>query len=121
MTKRYSIEIVDDLMTLLDGDNNGCDAYVLRTYEAAKQQLERWREDYGVDDREAIRLLGRFFEVEVTGKEIAQKMERIASLILKIPTLECRGSDELDYHRLHVGQIELALRTAYEVGRGATH
>ena len=42
MAKRYSIEIVDDLMTLLDGENNGCDAYVLRTYEAAKQQLERW-------------------------------------------------------------------------------
>lgn len=119
--KKYRVELVDDLMQLLDGENNGCDAYVLRTYEAAKQQLERWRDDHVFDEKEALRLINEFFEVEFVGNAIAQKMEIVAKRILEIPTLECRGKEELDYHRLHVSQIELALRTAYEVGRGANH
>jgi hypothetical protein len=44
-------------------------------------------------------------------------MAKIAKLILNIPTLECRNMDALDFHELHVAEIELALRLAYEVVR----
>ena len=118
MQNQFTIEIVDNLMTLLDGENNGRDAYILRSYEAAKKQLEEWRKTHVFDEQEALRLLGKFFETELVGEEIAKKMEQIAKQVLNIPTLECRGSDSLDFHELYVEQIALALRTAYEVGRG---
>ena len=118
MTKHFRVELINDLMTLLDGENNGRDAYVLRSYEAAKRKLTEWRKDHTFDEQEAFRLLGQFFDAELVGNEIAAKMETIAKQVLNIPTLECRGSDSLDFHELYVEQIALALRTAYEVGRG---
>lgn len=117
----HRIEIIDGLMTLLNAEGNGCDAYVLRSYDVAKQKLAQWRQLYDVDDQEAFRQLGEFFEAAVVNKEIAEKMERIAKTVLNIPTLECRGSEELDVHHVHVQAIELALRVAYEVGRGAVN
>lgn len=117
----YTIRLVDGLMALLDAEGNGCDAYVLRSYDMAKQKLARWRQLYDVDDQEAFRQLGEFFEAAVVNKEIAEKMERIAKTVLNIPTLECRGSEEQDVHHVHVSVIELALRVAYEVGRGAVN
>ena len=119
MKPSHTIRVCDDLMTLLDADGNGCDAYVLRSYDMAKQKLARWRQLYDIDDQQALHLLGEFFEAAIVGNEIAEKMERIAKLLLNIPTLECRGSEELDFYKLHVAQIELALRVAYEVGRGS--
>ena len=118
MQRNFHIELVDNMMTLLDGDNNGCDAYVLRSYDAAKKQLDEWRKTHTFDEQEALRLLGQFFEAELIGEKIAKKMEQIAKQMLNIPTLECRGSDSLDFYELYVEQIALALRTAYEVGRG---
>ena len=121
MKPTRTIRVIDGLMTLLDAEGNGCDAYVLRSYDMAKQKLVRWRQLYDVDDQEAFRLLGEFFDAAIVNKEIAEKMERIAKTVLNIPTLECRGSDDLDFHEFYVGQIELALRVAYEVGRGSIH
>ena len=31
MTKHFRVELINDLMTLLDGENNGRDAYVLHS------------------------------------------------------------------------------------------
>jgi uncharacterized protein YutD len=121
MAKVYRIEIMNDLMMLLDDENNGCDAYVLRSYKAAKRKLARWREMHDFDENEALRLLGDFFQDANADTELAEKMAKIAKLILNIPTLECRNMDSLDFHELHVAEIELALRLAYEVGRGSVH
>jgi hypothetical protein len=52
--------------------------------------------------------------------QIDSKLEQIAKNVLRIPTLNRRGSDALDFHTLSVGQIKLALRAAYEAGRAAT-
>lgn len=119
MTEPFRIEIIDDLLTLLDPEGNGCDAYVLRCYKTAKRRLERWRKDHPFDEKEALRKLGDFFEEAIVDVTVNNKMEKIAKLILDIPTLEPRNLDSLDFHDLHVARIELALRVAYEVGRGA--
>ena len=46
-------------------------------------------------------------------------LETIASEELGIVTLDSRGGDSLDLHRLHVSQIRDALQRAYEAGRRA--
>lgn len=43
-------------------------------------------------------------------------IRRIAIEVLKIPTLDRRKSDSLDYHSLPVWLIEKALTEAYEAG-----
>jgi hypothetical protein len=50
---------------------------------------------------------------------IDSKLEKIAKDVLKLPTLARRGSDQLDFYELSVGQVKLALRAAYEAGRAA--
>lgn len=44
-------------------------------------------------------------------------LAEIAKRLLRVPTLASRGVDALDFHELSVGQIQLALRAAYEAGR----
>ena len=46
-------------------------------------------------------------------------LETIASEELGIVTLDPRGGDSLDLHRLHISQIRDALQRAYEAGRRA--
>lgn len=48
---------------------------------------------------------------------IDARLEQIAKQVLQVPTLASRGVDALDFHELSVGQIQLALRAAYEAGR----
>jgi hypothetical protein len=48
---------------------------------------------------------------------IDARLAQIAAQVLKVPTLEYRNSDSLDFHEVSVGQIKLALRAAYEAGR----
>ena len=67
--------------------------------------------------REQYLFMARHCERRVT---IDGKLAQIAKNVLKIPTLNRRGSDTLDFHSLSVGQIKLALRAAYEAGRATT-
>lgn len=50
---------------------------------------------------------------------IDARLTQIAQQVLKVPTLEYRNSDSLDFHEVSVGAIKLALRAAYEAGRKA--
>ena len=45
---------------------------------------------------------------------------RIAQKVLGLETLEFRGRDGLDFHELGVGQIQDALKAAYQAGQAAT-
>ena len=50
---------------------------------------------------------------------VNQKLAEIARQALRIPTLESRRSDRLDFHEVGVGQVLDALRLAYQAGRDA--
>jgi len=50
---------------------------------------------------------------------VDQKMAEIARRVFRVPTLEPRNSDRLDFHEVGVGQILDALRLAYQAGRDA--
>jgi hypothetical protein len=113
-----SIEISDDLMFVLDNEGHGRDCHILRTFDAAKHQLDVWREKYLFDYDAAVAALTEFFKNQPVVEDITPKIERIARHILGIPSLACRNVPELDFYRLHVQAIDLALRAAYEVGRG---
>ncbi len=113
------IQIHERIMFVLDDGGHGRDCHLLTTFDAAKQQLDRWRETYKFNYDEAIILLVEFFKHEPPSEEIIAKLERIAKELLKVRTLSCRGAMDLDFHVLHVLQIRLALWAAYEVGRGA--
>jgi len=51
--------------------------------------------------------------------KVEAALEKIATGVLRLPTLRYRHSDRHDFHELGVGQIRLALRAAYEAGRQA--
>lgn len=45
----------------------------------------------------------------------------IARRLLRLPTLDARNSDRLDFHELSVGQVRQALEAAWDAGfRAAT-
>ena len=46
-------------------------------------------------------------------------LQRIASRILDIETLETRRSDGLDFHEVAVWSVKQALEAAYDAGRAA--
>jgi Family of unknown function (DUF6900) len=50
---------------------------------------------------------------------VDQQMADIARRVLRIPTLDERKSDWLDFHEVGVWQLKEALRLAYRVGRDA--
>ena len=50
---------------------------------------------------------------------IDQQMADIARRVLRIPTLNERRSDRLDFHEVGVWQIKEALRLAYRAGQDA--
>ena len=51
--------------------------------------------------------------------EVDAVLTQIAERVLRIPTLQTRGLDELDFHELGVSSIRKALWQAYEVGGAA--
>ena len=114
-----TIRIDNDLMFILDDGGHGRDCHILQTFEAAKEQLDRWQATYTFDYDEAIILLTEHFKKEPTDEEITRKLERIVKHLLKIPTLSCRGTPDLDFYMVHILEIRLVLRAAYEVGRAS--
>ena len=46
-------------------------------------------------------------------------MAQIAKRFLKIPTLDARNMDRLDFHEVAVWELKDALRQAYRSGRDA--
>lgn len=85
----------------------------------ARRQLDRWRGAYTFDYDEGLILLVEFFKHELVDEELMATLERVAKKLLKVRTLSCRGAMDLDFHVLHVLPIRLALRAAYEIGRGS--
>lgn len=47
------------------------------------------------------------------------ELEKIASEILSIETLDTRMSDSLDFHEVSVWSLKKALEMAYELGRNS--
>jgi hypothetical protein len=117
--KPNSIVLSDELMFVLDDGGHGRDCHSLTTFDAAKQQLDRWRETHTFDYDEAIILLVEFFKKEPAATEVTAKLERIVEHLLNIPTLRCRGTPDLDFHMVHTLELRLILRAAYEVGRAS--
>jgi hypothetical protein len=60
-TMRYTIEIIDDLMCVMDDDGNGYDAAVLGSYRDAKQQIQQWAAEYTINVADAYRQLADHF------------------------------------------------------------
>jgi hypothetical protein len=60
-TMRHAIEIIDDLMCVMDEDGNGYDAAVLKSYQAAKQQIQKWTAEYTINVADAYRQLADYF------------------------------------------------------------
>ena len=58
---RHAIEIIDDLMCVMDEDGNGYDAAVLKSYQAAKQQIQKWTAEYTINVADAYRQLADYF------------------------------------------------------------
>lgn len=114
-----TIQIHDNLMFALDGGGHGRDCHILETFEAAMDQLERWRETYTLDRDDAIIQLVEHFKKESASEEIIRRLERIVEQLMKIPTLSCRGMPDLDFHMLHVLELRTVLWAAYEVGRAS--
>lgn len=52
-----------------------------------------------------------------TEAEIDQILEIVAKKHLRIPTLEPRNMDSLDFHNVSVWELKAALRHAYGCGR----
>ena len=51
--------------------------------------------------------------------EIDKLLAGIAKRELRVPTLEARNSDSLDFHEVAVWSVQRALRLAYRAGRDA--
>ena len=113
------IQIHDNLMFVLNTRGHGRDCHILRTFEEAKQQLERWQGTHSFDFTRAIDLLIDYFRKEPIAQETLDQFEQIAKDLLDIPTLADRNADQLDFHEVSVSQVKLALRAAYEVGRAS--
>jgi hypothetical protein len=47
---------------------------------------------------------------------VKQQLDQIARKHLRIPTLECRKSDRLDFHDVSVWAVHAALNAAYRAG-----
>ena len=57
-----TIEIIDDLMTVLDEDGHGLDCHELISLNAAEEQLRRWQEEYDFDYADALSAVSDFFD-----------------------------------------------------------
>jgi hypothetical protein len=60
----YEMEMVDDLMTLIDGDGHGCDAFVVdpaRPWDAV-ETLVAWGREYDLNEIDALGELRRYLK-----------------------------------------------------------
>jgi hypothetical protein len=120
MNEHHTIQIINDLMVVLDAENNGCNSHQLRSMAEAEGQLLRWREEYKFDYAGALAGVAGFFRGKaVVRQRVDVVLEKIARDVLHITTLSARGSDQLDFYQLGVGQIRLALRAAFEAGKAS--
>jgi hypothetical protein len=88
--------------------------------EAWPQAAALWRRAATLADTKAAREQYLFMARHCERRtQVDGKLEKIAKDVLKLPTLDRRGSDRFDFHELSVGQLKLALRAAYEAGRTA--
>lgn len=51
--------------------------------------------------------------------EVEKELAAIAKRVLRIPALESRNSDRLDFHEVSAWSVKEALRLAYQAGRDA--
>jgi hypothetical protein len=58
---KYTIEIIDDLMCVMDEDGNGLDGIVLTSYREAKQQIQKWTATFTINVADAYRSLADHF------------------------------------------------------------
>jgi hypothetical protein len=114
-----SIEISRNLMFVLDDGGHGRDCHILKSFAEAKEQLEHWQNTFSFDRDEAIVMVLGYFRDEPAGEEITRKATMIARHLLKVTTLATRNVESLDCHILHVQEIALILRAAYELGRAS--
>jgi hypothetical protein len=116
-----SIEISRNMMFMLDEGGHGRDCNILKTFEDAKEQITHWQKTFSFDRDEAIVMVLGYFKDEPAGEEITHKSTMIARHLLKITTLAPRNVESLDCHILHVQEIALILRAAYELGRASVY
>ncbi len=60
----YEIEMVDDLMTLIDEDGHGCDAFIVdpaRPWDAV-ETLVAWGREYDLNEIDALGELRRYLK-----------------------------------------------------------
>ncbi len=57
----HIIEIIDDLMVILDEEGNGVDAHELRSYRAARRQVQAWAAEFAIDVADAYEQLREYF------------------------------------------------------------
>ena len=62
MNAPHTIEIIDDLMTVLDENGHGLDCHRLISLDAAEEQLRRWQEEYTFDYADALSAVSDFFD-----------------------------------------------------------
>ena len=62
MDALHTIEIIDDLMTVLDEDGHGLDSHLLISLDAAEEQLRCWQEEYDFDYADALSAVSDFFD-----------------------------------------------------------
>ena len=119
----HTVEIVNDLMVVLDRDGNSHECYQLCGLRQAKTQLQLWQRTYAFNYAEAMKAVSDFYSDDAADKALRVSVDasltKIAKDVLKLPTLDYRHADGLDFHEFSVGQVKLALRAAYEAGRAA--
>jgi hypothetical protein len=57
----HTIEIIDDLMCVMDGNGDGYDCHVLDTLVAALAQIDAWTSTYTFDVDDARKQANGFF------------------------------------------------------------
>ena len=61
MNTPHTIEIIDDLLTVLDEDGHGLDCHELMSLHAAEEQLRRWQDEYAFDYADAVSAVSEYF------------------------------------------------------------
>ena len=61
MQMPHTIEIIDNLLTVLDEDGHGLDCHELISLHAAEEQLRRWQEEYHFDYADARSAVSEYF------------------------------------------------------------
>ena len=108
----HTIIFGDCDMTLVDADEETVDWSAIRADrpQDAEKIIDDWAKHFPLDAVQAKRDLQAFLELE-------RLFAKIAKLQLRIPTLETRKLDSLDFHEVAVWSVRSALLSAYDAGR----